>query len=101
MGIFPTTVWEMYGKCMGNSPTTVWVASPRPYESNHVDSSLLNSYAIHTPGMGKIFSDADGPSCSKPATMTKLNPMQHYLTRSPAQGRGLIRWRFRSLSVAR
>ena len=57
MGIFPTTVWEMYGKCMGNSPTTVWVASPRPYESNHVDSSLLNSYAIHTPGMGKIFSD--------------------------------------------
>ena len=86
MGKTPNAVWGKhpmpYGECMGKTPNAVWGKHPMPYGENTqcrmgtvwglypdfypppyeltlLGSSQLKSYTIHTPGMGKTFSDGD------------------------------------------
>ena len=72
MGKIPNAVWGLYGEntqCrMGKTPNAVWGLYPDfyppPYELTLLGSSQLKSYTIHTPGMGKTFSDVLTASAS-------------------------------------
>ena len=57
MGKTPNAVWGLYGENTQCRMGTVWGLYPPPYELTLLGSSQLKSYTIHTPGMGKTFSD--------------------------------------------